>query len=719
MIQECEFHPYKYYILATTSHSLENQLVLKHEDCFAVFNRYGDIIKEGLGEEGIYCQGTRFLSQLELTICATKPFLLNSAVRSDNLLLTVDMTNPDIFLEEKLFLPRGSLHIYRNKFLSEETYYEEIRIQNFAHFDIHLPFSLLFDADFADIFEVRGIKRQKKGEKLQDVVDDNRVIMRYRGLDHKLRKTILSFIPQPTKLDTGRAIFHLHIKPKDILNLFVTASFGEGKTAHAQKLHREAIIKSHQSLKELKKKMCFITTSNEQFNAWLEKSYSDVLMMLTHTPYGPYPYAGIPWFNTVFGRDGIITALECLWICPDIARGVLSYLASTQAQEVNKDQDAEPGKILHEIREGEMAALGEIPFSQYYGAIDTTPLFIILAASYYERTKDTDFISYLWPHLESALQWIDIYGDMDKDGFIEYEPSTKDLVNKGWKDSHDSIFHANGSAPSPPIALVEVQGYVYDAKKKTAQLAAALNKEKLSRKLTSEAEELRRKFHDAYWDQELGTYVLALDGKKKPCRVVTSNAGHALFAGIASREGAHKVAKGLFRKDMFSGWGIRTLSTKEKLYNPAAYHNGAVWPHDNAMIALGLSRYGFREGVLKILKGLFEASTYFPMHYLPELFCGFSRRPREGPIPYPVACNPQSWAAGSVFMILQACLGLTLAGNRILFRRPILPAFLEEIHIKGLRTGETTVDFVLRNYHHDVGINVMRKTRDIEIVITK
>ncbi len=718
MLRECVLHPYKYYILATSPHILEDHLVLKDGDCFAVFNRYGDIVPEGLGEEGIYYQGTRFLSRLEFTLCDTRPFLLGSAVRGDNLLLVTDMTNPDIFLDEELLLPRGSLHIHRSKLLFEGGYYEQIKIQSYANLEVRLPFSILFDGDFADIFEVRGVKREKRGKRLQDMVRGDRVLLRYRGLDGVHRETVLSFMPQPVELGPKWAVFHLHLKPKEMVTILLTVFCNGGD--HGKGLsYRKALLKARQALKELRRDTCSVRTSNERFNAWLDRSYSDVFMMLTPTPHGLYPYGGIPWFNAIFGRDGIITALEFLWINPSIARGVLAYLAATQAQDEDPKEDAEPGKIIHEIRQGEMAATGEIPFRRYYGSVDATPLFIVLAGSYYERTGDREFIWEIWGPIKLALQWMDRYGDRDGDDFLEYVPSPNGLVNKGWKDSHDSVFHSDGTLAFPPIALVEVQGYAYLAKVKGAMLAEAFGEEGLAQRLREEAYKLRERFLKAFWDEKLGTYVLALDGKKNPCRVKASNPGHTLFSGIALRNHAKAIVCNLLGKDLFSGWGIRTLSTQEALYNPVSYHNGSVWPHDNALIAWGLSKYGLREELLKIVRGIFEASTFFPFHRLPELFCGFSRRPNEGPISYPVACNPQAWASASVFMILQACLGMAFDGDRLFLRHPILPPFMDEVHINGLEVGDTKVDLLLKRYQNDVVVNVLEKREDVEILITK
>ncbi len=709
-----------FYILSTSARIDDRTCVLKHGDTFAVFDRFGDIEETGTGDLevfGIYDHDTRYLSRFRLRLAGSRPLLLRSTIKDDNALLTVDLTNPDV--EGAVRIPRGTVHVFRGRVLWNGACHERLRVHNYGQSTVDLVLALDFGADFADIFEVRGVVRERRGRRLDPLVTEDAVELGYEGLDGRLRSTRLTFDPPPTSLDASAARYEIRLGPRAEATYRLAISYG-ADAAIAERPATSYELASQQAadtFARARSEEPQILTSNEQFNDWLNRSLADLAMMRTDTAYGPYPYAGVPWFSTAFGRDGIITALECLWFDPAVARGVLQYLAATQADADSAEQDAEPGKILHETRAGEMAATGEVPFGRYYGSVDATPLFVMLAGACYERTGDRELIRTIWPHVERALAWIDRSGDGD--GFLEYNRrSARGLVQQGWKDSHDSVFHDDGEQAEGPIALCEVQGYVYAAKRAAAMLAKVLGHEARAKELALEAKTLRQRFEDQFWCPDLSTYALALDGRKRRCRVRSSNAGHCLFSGIASRDRARRVAACLTSEASFSGWGIRTIATTEARYNPMSYHNGSVWPHDNALIAAGFARYGLKSEALKILTGLFDASLFFDLHRLPELFCGFPRRPGESPTLYPVSCAPQSWAAGSVLLLLQSCLSLEVraAERKVVFSNPILPEFLREVQIMGLRVGEASLDLALTRHRDDVGINVLRRDGPVSVV---
>ena len=709
-----------FYIVAASPMADEHDRVLKHGDTFAIFDSYGDVKQAGLGEEGLYHDGTRYLSALLLRLAEGRPLFLSSAVQQDNALLTVDLTNPDIS-SDGVRVQRGTLHLFRSKFLWQGRYHERLQLRNYGLTPVTTTLSLQFRADFADIFEVRGMKRPHRGDDLTPSIAADEVILGYRGLDGVVRRTRLRFSPAPTRISGSSARFDVTLPPQGEIVLDLVVSCEAGVAAAALPFDAAAAQMADADRAGLRQ-FASVYTSNEQFNDWFNRSVTDVHMMVTDTPQGPYPYAGVPWFSTPFGRDGILTAFECLWLNPALARGVLAYLADAQATEVRPEQDAEPGKILHETRRGEMAALGEIPFGRYYGSVDSTPLFVLLAGAYHERTGDRAFLERIWPNIERALAWIDTYGDRDGDGFVEYSRESADgLAQQGWKDSQDSVFHADGTLAEAPIALCEVQGYVYAARRHAAELASVLGHTTRAAELREQAEVLRKQFEAAFWCKELDTYALALDGKKRPCRVRTSNAGQVLFSGIASPERAARVARTLMSADAFSGWGVRTVAASEARYNPMAYHNGSIWPHDNALIACGLAHYRLKEEAVKILTGQFDASLFVDLHRLPELFCGFPRRGGEGPTLYPVACAPQAWSAATVFLLVQACLGLCVDGirGRVCFSYPQLPESLKEMRISNLRVGDASVDLQLERHGQDVGVNVLRRHGAVEVVVVK
>jgi glycogen debranching enzyme len=716
-----------FYIRATSSRADERTRVLKHGDTFGVFDRYGDVHQIGLGEQGLFHEGTRFLSRLEVRLGrskSTRPLLLSSTVNEANDVLAVDLTNPDITDEGgHIQLPRGVLHVFRTKFIWKGACYEKLRVSNYGMGPVTLSLSLRFDADFVDIFEVRGSRRERRGRRLESLVENGACILGYEGLDGVVRRTTLEFQPRPHELQAGSARFDLALGPQESETIFLVASCRAPQGSRAvSEAHDHAYTALAAANLADRRAQANVITGNDHFNSWVNRSSADLQMMVTETPQGLYPYAGVPWFSTVFGRDGIITALQLLWLNPDVARGVLAYLAAAQAQGSSAEKDAEPGKILHETRAGEMAALGEIPFGRYYGSVDSTPLFVMLAGAYYQRTGDRVFIEALWPHLERALQWMEGPGDPDGDGFLEYaRRSAHGLVQQGWKDSHDSVFHQDGMMAEPPIALCEVQGYAYAAWHAAAELASVLGDRTRAEMLHGRARQLRDRFEEAFWLPELRTYALALDGNKRPCRVRSSNPGHCLYTGLVTPARARQVAATLLDEASFSGWGIRTLAAGEARYNPMSYHNGSVWPHDNALCAAGMARYGLREEPMRVLEGLFAAANFLDLQRMPELFCGFARRSGEGPTLYPVACLPQAWASGSVFMLLQACLGMSIdtPAREVRFENPALPEWLPEVRIANLRIADGSADLLLERHPHDVGVTVLRREGRLRVTVVK
>jgi glycogen debranching enzyme len=712
----------RYYILSTSSLADDRTCVLKDGDTFAVFDRRGDIELLGQGAQGLYHKETRYTSKWVLRLGNERPLLLSSAVREDNAAMTADLTNPDMAAAGQQFIPRGTLHIERTKFLWKATLYERLRIRNYSVSAIEVSLSIQFGADFADIFEVRGIRRERRGQKLAANVRSGEVILAYRGLDEIVRRAHVDCSPAPKQTTASEIRLQLSLPPRGEQAYVLTVCCDSEENTSRKPKNRASSAATLKPYKAAHEREPLILSGNEQFNDWLNRSTADLHMMITNTAHGPYPYAGVPWFSTAFGRDGIITALETLWALPDLSRGVLAFLAATQAKTIDAENDAEPGKIVHETRRGEMAALKEVPFGCYYGSVDATPLYVVLAGAYLRRTGDVEFIRKIWPNINAALRWIEDFGDADGDGFVEYKRrSNTGLVQQGWKDSNDSVFHSDGVLAEGPIALCEVQGYVYRAKRAAAEIAAVVGEPELSRELRCEADALKQRFEQSFWCEEIGTYALALDGSKKPCLVRSSNAGHCLFAGIAGAEHAETVAHTLLADDSFSGWGVRTLSSREIRYNAMSYHNGSVWPHDNAIIANGLARYGRKSGAVKILSSLLDVSIYLDLHRLPELFCGFERRTGEGPTLYPVACAPQAWAAGAVFMLIQSCLGLEVQASppRVLFRRATLPDALPKVQIEALPVGGDSVSVVLEKTGKSVGVTVVKKPAPIDIIAIK
>jgi len=708
-----------FYIQATESIQERWPRTLKNGDLFGLFDALGDVVDPGATPGGLFHQDTRHLSGLEFLINGQRPLLLSSAVENDNVVLTIDLSNSDIYEDGKVVLPRETLHVRRSKFLWRDACHERFAVHNFDAQSRRCWLTFNFDADFRDLFEIRGMQRLRRGTIGASQTPDG-LTFRYHGLDGIERVTSIHLDPAPDRLSETQALYALDLKPGQQIAIVMTVrcTQAESKAPSYSEPYRAA----RRAAQRASRLGGTVTSSNALANRMLHRAGADLSMLITETPDGPYPYAGTPWFSTPFGRDGLITALQMLWIDPSLAKGVLKYLARTQAKVSDPRADAEPGKILHETRACEMANLGEVPFGRYYGSIDSTPLFVLLAARYFLRTGDQATIRALWPHIEAALHWIDHYGDRDGDGFVEYyRESDNGLSNQGWKDSYDSIFHADGGLATGPIALCEVQAYVYAAKEGAALMARILGDHARADALGDSAYELRRRFESAFWCEDIGAYALALDGDKRPCRVRTSNAGQALFCGIVSPDHAARLAETLMTPEMFSGWGVRTLAADAPRFNPMSYHNGSVWPHDNALIALGLGRYGFKQAAAAIFGGLFDASGHMDLMRFPELFCGFPRRRGTAPTLYPVACQPQAWASATPFALLEACLGIVCdhARREIRFHAPFLPGFLEEIRIRNLCLEGASADLRLRRHGAGTEVAILAQRGDISIRIAQ
>jgi len=704
----------EFYVKATSSLADDRTRVLKYGETFVVFNRYGDIESLGTMQLGLFHMETRHLSRLAFYLFGRKPLLLNSTIREDNSLLSVDATNFETGLQSGRKIQQGTIHIFRAASLSRAACHVQFRFMNYGYDPDVLSLAFLFDADFADIFEVRGTNRKQRGSRLEDRTEDQALVLGYEGLDGVKRFTRITFSAPADAMENREAAFTRELPPRGEWTLSLNV--------HCERTSPAPLVAVGEKPGEDEETSVFLTrvsTSNRRCNSWLARSQADLRMLMRGNPEKGYPYAGVPWYSTVFGRDGIITALECLWLEPGVARGVLAYLAETQATQADPQRDAEPGKIIHEIRHGEMAATGEVPFGRYYGSVDSTPLFLILAGAYFTRTGDAEFIRTIWKSIEAALTWIDKCADLDGDGFYEYhKQSDNGLVQQGWKDSHDSVFHRNGELAKPPIALCEMQAYVYAAKRAVATLCEQTGLADWQTRLNSQANDLQARFDSSFWNEELQTYVIALDGDKRQCQVRTSNAGHALFCRIAPRTRALAVAETLMDGASFSGWGIRTVAAREARYNPMAYHNGSVWPHDNALIGAGFGCYEQQHTAARLLTGMFEAAVHVDLNRLPELFCGFHRRwDGTGPTLYPVACAPQAWAAATPYLLLSACLGLEIrAGERLVqFENPTLPSFVNELRIEGLAVRDAKVDLLITRRDQAIAVDVLKKEGAVEI----
>ena len=712
--------PEPFSVSATVSLQERRYRTLKSGDTFGVFDHGGDILSVPGGTDGLYHRDTRHLSRFELTLGGVQPLLLSSTLGADNVMLTSDLSNASMSDLGAAALEQGVIHVQRSLFLGDNACHGRIAVRNFGFTRHRVRLELRFEADFADLFEVRGMHRERRGDRLPPEPTPGGVTLSYRGLDALVRTTRLAFEPTPQAVSNSGAVFELDLEPGGRAAVFLEVAFGSQAPAHPPRAaFLAAYVHAKRRLRASAARAATVSAPNEAFEQAMRRSASDLRMLATVKPTGPYPYAGIPWFSTAFGRDALITALLTLALDPALALGVLRFLASEQATTFDPASEAEPGKILHETRGGEMAALREVPFRRYYGSVDATPLFVMLAGAYLDRTGDLASLQALWPHIDLALGWMDRRADAQ--GFVRYQRSTEDgLANQGWKDSYDSISHADGSLARGAIALCEVQAYVYAARRAGAAIARRLGLDTQAAALDTRAEHLRQTFEAWFWCERLGTYALALDGDGRQCQVRSSNAGHVLMTGIAAPERACQVARSLLHARLFSGWGIRTLAADEARYNPMSYHNGSIWPHDNALIALGMARLGLRTETARLFEGMEASADAMDLRRLPELFCGFPRRPGQGPTSYPVACSPQAWAAATLPAFVQASLGLSFdpAARAVRFDRPDLPGFLDGLTLRNLSLGGARVSVLVSRTPGEVSVSVIERDGDIHVVTT-
>jgi glycogen debranching enzyme len=675
----------------------EELLVIKDAELFLCARTDGDVAPAQVSGEGFYAYDTRYLSEVRLEVGGARPVALSYSTLDEH--AVVDSTNAQLRRGPLEPIPQLSLSITRELMIASGRLYYLVCLRNFRREPVSTTVSLALAADFADMFEVRGgVRRRERGHALAPKRRASGLVLAYVGEDGAFRESIISLDPMPDDLDleAGRARgrWRIALRPGRPAELLMTAEPSIGGRRRPRRGWRTAAGELERSSAKWQASCTQVHSDNELFDGLIGTSVRDLRALVTPAPGGQIVSAGIPWYVAAFGRDALVTAGQAMLLGADLSLDALRVLAGLQATEDDPWRDAEPGKILHELRIGELAGAGIIPHTPYYGTVDATPLFLIRAADYYRWTGDLQTLRELRPALDAALRWIDEYGDRDGDGFVEYERrSPGGLQNQGWKDSHDSVVHADGSLAEGPIALVEVQGYVYLAKVTIADVYAALGDRERATALRDQAGTLREGFNEAFWNAEEGTFALALDGRKRQVASVTSNAGHCLYCAIVDERKASAVAQRLMAPDMFCGWGVRTLSSECPAFNPMSYHNGSVWPHDNAIIASGMKRYGHDDAATRIATALFEVSCSARDFRLPELYCGFDRSERASVVAYPVACIPQAWAAAAPLLLLQTMLGISAdaPARALRIERPILPDWLGRIRLDGLRVGDASV----------------------------
>ena len=684
-------------------------LALKHDRVFLLVDRSGNIAPAGRCSLGLFEDDTRILSHYELTGAGTPPVRLSAQVVQP-FTAQIDLAVNDHAFGGDTWDPKHAIHLQR-ELIVDESLVERLTLTNFLMRPIDYWIELALGCDFADIFELRGWKRDARGDFFRPTVDERSIHFAYRGRDGATIHSVVCFREPPHTIGPRGARWSFQLMPGVPVQLEWEIQCQRRRTsvvAGASFDHRRKRLGSVYD--EWRTECSRWTSDVEVFDAALSRAVNDLCSLYVTAGGDQAISAGIPWYSTVFGRDSIITSIETLPLNPTIAVDTLRYLARRQGVRENSYTEEQPGRIMHELRRGELARSGEIPHVPYYGTIDATPLWLVLLHETWRWTGDFDLVQELLPNARRALEWIDHYGDLDGDGLVEYSrTSARGLVNQGWKDSGDGVPFPNGRLPDPPIALIEVQGYVFDAKTRAADLFERAGDADTAIRLRIEAQQLRAQVIDRFWLDDLGTFALALDGHKQPLPTVTSNAGHLLWSRLPDQTHAARVARTLLGSDMSCGWGIRTLSARHPVFNPMSYHNGSIWPHDNALIVMGLSHYGLAADATPVVAAAQDAAATADLNRLPELYCGISRDGAAAPVSYPVSCSPQAWASGALFLMLQGMLGIFPDAPRNLLhvRNPVLPAHLEELTITNLAVGSARVSLHFARHTTRTLVNVL------------
>jgi glycogen debranching enzyme len=695
----------------------------KEGDLFLNADSEGNLNPSRSALAGLYHKDTRFLSELMLLVDGRVPLVLSTSTER-GFMSHIDMSKQDVVEgDNDVVALQQAVNIRRTRVLCGRMY-ERVRLRSYDAEAMDLRVTMTFGADFADIFEVRGLRRSSRGRTAVPKADRSAAVFAYAGEDGVFRETCIAFEVPPTSVEVRGervvASWRLTLDPGETQVVSVTIEPRVGGAGVPPGRFDSATYQLRRSYETWERSCTQIRTSNELFDNLLTRGRRDLRALVSPTPHGDILAAGIPWFVAPFGRDALMTSHQILMLNPEVARATLTVLAAYQGTEVVAWRDEEPGKIMHELRQGELAGSGALPHTPYYGAVDSTPLWLLLLGTYWRWTGDLAFCRQMLPHVQRALEWMDTHGDRDGDGFIEYQGAgPPGLAHHGWRHSHNAVVHADGSPARGPIAPAEVQAYAYQARLRIAEIFEALGRSDQAVVLRAAAGTLRKHFNDAFWVEDEQYFAMALDGDKRQVATVVSSPAHALYCDLVDADKAAAMARRLLAPDMFSGWGIRTMSKSAAAYNPMSYHNGSIWPHDNAFVAAGLKRYGHSTATNRVATALFDMAVTVEYLRLPELFCGFTRRTPNRPVAYPVACSPQAWAAGAPFLILQAMLGISARAheNTLTVNKPLLPAWLRSVELRNLRVGASTISLVFTRQAETTGFSLLEKQGDIRVLM--